>query len=68
MFTVYHINVHHVYNKLLSSLLKTVFEFIKNDKIGNSSFLTHLSQQKGCKLHKVCSPWPISETLSSSSS
>ena len=46
MFTVYHINAHHVYNKLLSSLLKTVFEFIKNDKLGNSSFLIHFSQQK----------------------
>ena len=53
MFTVYHINAHHVYNKLLSSLLKTVFEFIKNDKIVNSSFSIHFSQSSRRKIKVV---------------
>ena len=39
----------------MSSLLRTVSEFIRNSTIGFPSFQIHLLQQKGCKFHKICS-------------
>ena len=48
-------NGYHVLNKPLSSLLRTVFEFIKNFAIGFPSSQLYLLQQKGCKFHEICS-------------